>query len=74
MYLPKQKEDKRMALNTKTEGTQLFEIDFTPKGTKERTTVSVYAKNRLDASNYLILNHIWGKQHEIRYANVNLLK
>lgn len=63
-----------MALNTKTEGTQLFEIDFTPKGTKERTMVSVYAKNRLDASNYLILNHIWGKQHEIRYANVNLLK
>lgn len=63
-----------MALNTKTEGTQLFEIDFTPKGAKEKKTVSVYAKNRLDASNYLILNHIWGKQHEIRVATVNLLK
>ncbi len=36
-----------MALNTKAEGTQLFEIDFTPKGTKEKITVSVYAKNRL---------------------------
>lgn len=63
-----------MALNKKTEGTQLFEIDFTLKGTKERTTVYVYARNRLDASNYLILNHIWGKQHEIRCAGVNLLK
>lgn len=63
-----------MALNKKTEGTQLFEIDFTPKGAKERTTVHVYARNRLDASSYLILNHIWGKQHEIRCANVNLLR
>ena len=33
-----------------------------------------WAKNRLDASNYMILNHIWGKQHEIRVATVNLMK
>lgn len=37
-------------------------------------TVKVWAKNRLDASNYLILNHIWGKQHEIRVATVNHMK
>lgn len=52
----------------------LFEIDYTPKGTKTMKTVSVWAKNRLDASNYMILNHIWGKQHEIRAATANLLK
>ncbi|NBI93242.1 hypothetical protein D3Z45_22415, partial [Lachnospiraceae bacterium] len=45
------------------EGAILFEIDYTPKGTKEMKTVKVWAKNRLDASNYMILNHIWGKQH-----------
>ena len=50
-------------LNKKTEGTKLFEIVFTPKGSKEKTSLFVYAKNRLDASNYLILNHIYGKQH-----------
>ena len=27
-----------------------------------------------DASNYLILNHTWGKQHEIRVATVNHMK
>ena len=47
-------------LNRKFEGATLFEIDYTPKGTTEMKTVRVWAKNRLDASNYMILNHIWG--------------
>ena len=55
-----------MALNTKTEGTKLYEIEITRKGQKEREWLSVYAKNRLDASNFLILNKIYGKQHIIR--------
>ena len=45
-------------LNRKFEGATLYEIDYTPKGTKTMKTVSVWAKNRLDASNYMILNHI----------------
>ena len=57
-------------LNKKSEGTKLFQILFTPKGQKEKTWVYVYAKNELDASNYLILNHIWGKQHGIVPANL----
>lgn len=52
-------------LNTRQEGMNLYEIDFTPKGTKEQLIIQVWAKNRLDASNYLILNKIWGKQHQI---------
>ena len=67
-------EEKNKALNKRFEGAQLFEIDFTPKGTKTMETVTVWAKNELDASNYLILNHIWGKQHAIRLATSNLLK
>lgn len=63
-----------MALNKKTAGTELYEIIFTPKGKKETTSLHVYAKNRLDASNYLILNKIWGKQHQIIYCTVNNLK
>lgn len=54
-------------------GMLLHEVVFTPKGEKEMISVYVYAKNRLDASNWLILNHIWGKQHEVRICNVNLL-
>ena len=61
-------------LNRKFEGATLFEIDYTPKGMNTRKTVKVWARNRLDASNFLILNRIWGKQHEIRVATVNLLK
>lgn len=68
-----QTEENKM-LNRKFEGAMLFEIDFTPKGTKEMKTVKVWAKNRLDASNYMILNHLWGRQHEIRVAAVNLMK
>lgn len=63
-----------MLLNKKTEGTILFEIDYTPKGSKEKKTVSVYAKNRMDASNFMITNKLFGKQHEIRVASVNLMK
>ena len=63
-----------MILNAKIEGTELYEIDFTPKGAKEMTHVYVYAKNRMDASNFLILNRIWGKQHAIRIHSSNLLK
>ena len=60
-------------LNRKFEGATLFEIDYTPKGADARKTVKVWARNRLDASNFLILNRIWGKQHEIRVATANLL-
>lgn len=63
-----------MILNKQVAGTELYEIDFTPKGTKERTTLYVYAKNRLDAGNFLILKKIWGKQHEIKVHSTNLLK
>lgn len=62
-----------MTLNSKFEGASLYEIDFTPKGTHNRQTLYVYARNRLDASNYLILNHIWGNQHSIRPHSSNLL-
>lgn len=55
-----------MILNTKTEGTELYEIEFTPKGSKTKEYKYVYARNSLDASNYLILNKIYGKQHAIR--------
>ena len=61
-------------LNRKFEGATLFEIDYTPKGTKAMKTVKVWARNRLDASNHMILSHIWGKQHEIRVATVNLMR
>ena len=63
-----------MALNKQAAGEILHEIDFTPKGETERTTLYVYAKNRMGASNHLILNKIWGKQHEIRIHSTNLLK
>lgn len=56
-------------LNTRQEGLSLYEIDFTPKGTKEQLIIQVWAKNRLDASNYLILNKIWGKQHSIQHKH-----
>lgn len=77
MYTPKGKKtntEETKMLNKNFEGATLFEIDYTPKGTHTRKTVKVWAKNRLDASNYLILNHIWGKQHEIRIATVNHMK
>lgn len=61
-------------LNRKAKGEILFEIDFTPKGKKAMETVYVYAKNELGASNYLILNRIFGKQHEIRVHSSNLLE
>lgn len=61
-------------LNAKFEGAILWEIEYTPKGTKTRKTVTVYAKDRLDAHNFMIYNKIWGKQHEIRMAtNAHLL-
>ncbi len=62
-----------MTLNKKTNGTELYKVTYTPKGTTERRTVGIYAKNRLDASNYLILNKMFGKQHSIEYATANLL-
>ena len=43
-------------LNQKAKGEILFEIDFTPKGKKAIETVYVYAKDRLGASNYLVLS------------------
>jgi len=74
MCTTKRKTEGNRMLNRKFEGAILFEIDYTPKGTKEMKTVKVWARNRLDASNYMILNHIWGKQHEIRVATANFLK
>ncbi len=56
-------------LNQKTKGTELIEIEFIPKGTKKTIRLLVYAKNRLDASNYLILNGIYGKQVSISYVH-----
>lgn len=63
-----------MILNQKESGKDLYEIKFTPKGTKEIKYYYIYAKNGLDASNYLILNKIWGKQHHIEYCTVNMIK
>lgn len=57
-------------LNRRKSGDSLLEIEFTPKGKKETISLYVYAKDRLDASNYLILNHIWGKQHRITYKSL----
>lgn len=53
-------------INTRKPGDDLYEILFTPKGEAEPITVYVYARNRLQASNTLILERIWGRQHEIR--------
>ncbi|MCD8308867.1 MAG: hypothetical protein LUD19_03350 [Clostridia bacterium] len=61
-------------LNKKAEGTQLIEVELIPKGTKEAITVYIYAKNTLDASNYLILNKHYGKQLSFRYHTAALLK
>lgn len=52
-------------LNQKQAGDKLYEIEFTPKGKTEKTALHVWAKNKLAASNYLILNKIWGTQHQI---------
>ena len=60
-------------LNRPGKGLYYHEIDITLKNTKERVTLGVYARNRLDASNYLILHEIWGTQHSVEYKNVNLL-
>lgn len=46
-------------------GTEPHIILFTPKGKSEQETVTVYAKNRLDASNKMILAGVYGEQHEI---------
>ena len=62
-----------MILNQKTAGTDLYEIEFTPKGKAKKTNLYVYAKNRLDAGNYLILNHIYGTQHSIKIHTSNLI-
>lgn len=61
-------------LNKKQPGDQLFDIEIVPKGETRSVIVSVYAKNRLDASNFMIRNRYYGKQIRITYANVNLLK
>ncbi len=63
-----------MTINRETKGDTLFEIEFTHKGKKEIEYIYVWAKSALEASNYLILNHIWGKQHAIRVHSSNLLR
>ena len=64
---------KRQILNAKSAGSTLYEIDFTPRGAA-RTSVFVYANTQLDASNFLILNKIWGRQHSVTPHSSNLLK
>ena len=63
-----------MTLNQKQGNQQLYEIEITLKGTKEKTYLHVYADHNLDASNYLIKNKIWGKQHSIRVHTSSLIK
>ena len=63
----------RKTLNAKTPGSDLYAIDFTPRGAA-RTTVYVYAVNRIDASNFLISHKIWGRQHSVVPHTSNLLK
>lgn len=53
-------------LNKKFDGAKLFEVNITPEGERNSMTIYVWAKNRLDASNYLIINNILGTQHEIK--------
>lgn len=69
MYLKKRKGDKEMKENK-----DAYRVIYTSKGTNEVKEMIVYAKNRLEASNYMILNGIYGKQHKIEYCSVNLMK
>ena len=52
-------------LNRKEKGQALWMVTYIPKGSKQEETVGVYAKSRLDASNYMILNRFFGKQVRI---------
>lgn len=63
-----------MSMNKEFEGAFLYNIEFVPKGTNKTTWLSVWAKNELDASNYLILHNIWGKQVSIQPSTVNFLE
>lgn len=60
-------------VNSRTPGAELYEIDFTPRGTAEKITIHVWAKDRMAAHNEMILRKIWGKQHEIRLHSSNLI-
>lgn len=62
-----------MYINKQTAGTQLYTVNWTPKGTTESVEVHVWAKNRLDASNALILKKMWGKQNSIELCFVSQL-
>ena len=53
-------------INTRKPGDDLYEILYTPKGEAEPITVYAYAPSRLEASNTMIRERIWGRQHEIR--------
>ena len=50
-----------------------FLVDIILKGDKKVTTIQVEAKNRLDASNKLIANQIYGQQLEIREVAVTTI-
>lgn len=63
-----------MLLNTKKDGELLFEIEFIPKGDTKIVFLGVYANNRLDVSNYLIRNKIFGNQLSISHHRSNLMK
>lgn len=59
-------------LNNYYEGSSEFLIEFTPKGSTEKINLLVNAKNKLDASNFLILNKIYGTQHSVTLYNSHI--
>lgn len=63
-----------VTLNKRFPGADLYELDITPKGTKEMIQVYVYANNRLEAYNFMVHNKLWCKLHEIRVHSSSLLK
>lgn len=60
-------------LNKREDGMDLYRITFTPKGKIFQAEALIWAKNRLDASNYLINNKIYGNQHSIEIDSTNLM-
>lgn len=63
-----------MTIGSSGKGKQLFEVSITPKGETKPVDVYVYAKNRIDASNELITNGYYGKQHSVSSHSSNFLE
>lgn len=55
-------------LNKKFDNAKLFEISITPEGNRDKIDVYIWAKDKLDVSNYLALNNIYGTIHDIKEA------